>query len=107
MRSVTPENRTPAPTDDASPVPGEPTARYEIRVAGRLPARWSAWFDGLTVTADADGTTVLCGAVVDQSGLHGLIQKLRDLGVPLISLTRLAPDAHTEPQAHPTQGDPT
>lgn len=71
------------PTSDPVPV-------YEIRVAGRLAPRWSSWFDGLDVTdGDDDGTTVIRGPVVDQAALHGLIQKLRDVGVPLLSLTRI------------------
>ena len=61
--------------------------QYEIRVEGHLGTRWAAWFDGLTVTSDSDGTTVLRGSVVDQAALHGLLQKLRDVGIPLISLT--------------------
>lgn len=61
---------------------------YEIRVAGRLGRRWSAWFDGLTVAPGDDGTTVLRGPVPDQAALHGLLSKLRDLGLPLISLTQ-------------------
>lgn len=62
---------------------------YEIRVAGRLATRWSAWFDGLDIATDEDGITVLRGAVVDQAALHGLIQKLRDIGLPLLSLTQV------------------
>jgi hypothetical protein len=58
----------------------------EIRVEGRLGARWAAWFDGLDVVSDDDGTTVLRGSVPDQAALHGLLQKVRDLGIPLISL---------------------
>ena len=63
--------------------------RYEIRVGGRLPARWAAWFDGLTVTAEADGTTAIRGPVADQAALHGLLARARDVGLPLVSLTRL------------------
>ena len=59
---------------------------YEIRLRGRLDARWAAWFDGLTLTTDDDGTTALRGPVADQAALHGLLQRLRDLGVPLISV---------------------
>lgn len=62
---------------------------YEIRVSGHLGSRWVAWFDGLDLATEDDGTTVLRGAVVDQAALHGLLQKLRDIGVPLLSLTRL------------------
>ena len=61
--------------------------QYEIRVEGHLGARWAAWFDGLSVVDEDDGTTVLRGSVVDQAALHGLLQKLRDVGIPLISLT--------------------
>ena len=63
--------------------------RYEIRVEGRLEARWAAWFDGMTMTTHSDGTTVLEGPVVDQAALHGLLQKIRDLGLPLVSVTQL------------------
>lgn len=67
--------------------------QYEVRVKGRLDPRWSAWFDGLSVTAAEDGTTVIRGAVVDQAALHGLLQKLRDVGIPLLSLVELPDDA--------------
>ncbi len=66
--------------------------RYEIRLKGRLDARWAAWFDGLTLTPQSDGTTVIHGPVADQSALHGLLTKVRDTGMPLISVTRIAPD---------------
>ena len=60
--------------------------RYEIRLKGHLDARWSAWFDGLTIAQGSDGTTVIYGPVADQAALHGLLQKTRDLGLPLISV---------------------
>ena len=60
--------------------------QYEIVVKGHLGARWAAWFDGFTVTNEADGTAVLHGSVDDQAALHGLLQRLRDIGIPLISL---------------------
>jgi len=63
--------------------------QYEIRVKGHLDSRWEAWFDGLSLTRADDGTTVIRGPIVDQAALHGLLQKLRDIGVPLISLTQL------------------
>jgi hypothetical protein len=62
--------------------------QYEIRVSGHLAARWGAWFDGMALTRHDDGTTVIHGAVADQSALYGLIRKLNDLGVPLISIHR-------------------
>ena len=65
---------------------------YEIRVNGHLDARWSAWFDGLSLTKEPDGTTVISGPVVDQAALHGLLQKLRDVGMPLISITQVSRD---------------
>ena len=65
--------------------------RYEIRLKGHLDARWAAWFDGLTLTTCRDGTTTIRGLVVDQSALHGLLQRVRDLGLPLISVTRDEP----------------
>ena len=65
--------------------------RYEIRLKGHLDARWAAWFDGLTVTHDSDGTTIIHGPVADQAALHGLLQKTRDLGLPLISVNYIEP----------------
>jgi hypothetical protein len=65
--------------------------RYEIRLKGHLDARWAAWFDGLTLTNDRDGTTVIHGPVTDQAALYGLLQKTRDLGLPLISVTYIEP----------------
>jgi hypothetical protein len=61
---------------------------YEIRLTGHLDARWAAWFDGLTVSHEGDGTTVISGPIADQAALHGLLQRVRDLGLPLVSVTR-------------------
>lgn len=60
--------------------------RYEIRVVGHLDDHWSTWFDGLAISHEEDGTTALRGAVTDQAELHGLLAKVRDLGVTLISV---------------------
>ena len=103
---VSNEHRTSPPAAGRSVADGA-VPRYEIRVAGRLAPRWSAWFDGLTIATDPDGTTVIRGPVVDQAALHGLIQKLRDVGIPLLALTRLPTDAPDEPPARPNQGEPT
>ena len=65
--------------------------RYEIRLKGHLDSRWTAWFDGLTLTHDSDGTTIIRGLVADQAALHGLLQKVRDLGLPLVSVTQVEP----------------
>ena len=63
--------------------------RYEIRVKGHLDSRWADWFDGLSFTHESDGTTTLYGPVVDQAALHGLLRKVRDLGLPVISVTHV------------------
>jgi hypothetical protein len=65
--------------------------RYEIRVAAHLDDRWSGWFDDLTLTAHRDGTTSLTGPVADQAQLHGLLAKIRDLGLTLVSVEVLTP----------------
>ena len=78
----------------AGAIAHEPIRHYEIRVEGRLTPRWSAWFDGFTVETEAsDGTTVMRGPVIDQAALHGLLQKLRDVGLPLVSLAEVPVDA--------------
>ena len=61
---------------------------YQIRIQGHLDQRWASWFDGLTLTHDEDGTTLLQGHVADQAALHGLLTKVRDMGLPLVSVTR-------------------
>jgi hypothetical protein len=63
--------------------------QYEIRLKGHLASRWATWFAPMTLTADSDGTTVLVGPVVDQAALHGLLHKVRDLGLPLLSVIQL------------------
>lgn len=65
---------------------------YEIRIVGHLDTRWADRFEGLRFTHESDGTTVLCGPVVDQAALHGLLRKVRDLGLPLVSVTRVEPE---------------
>jgi hypothetical protein len=76
-----------------TPTPDRPrVGRYEIRIMGHLDARWAAWFDGLTVSHESDGTTILSGPIADQAALHGVIQRVRDLGLPLVSVTQIGPD---------------
>ena len=70
--------------------------RYEIRLTGHLHERWAAWFDGLTVSRHNDGTTVIGGTLPDQAALHGLLQRVRDLGMPLISVTEVDADPPPE-----------
>jgi hypothetical protein len=62
---------------------------YEIRIQGHLDEHWTNWFGGLNLTLEDDGTTLLTGPVVDQAALHGLLRKVRDLGLPLISVMRV------------------
>lgn len=69
-----------------------PSDVYEICVRGVLDASWSAWFDGLEVTSDQAGQTRIAGPVVDQAALHGLLAKVRDLRLPLLSVRRIDPD---------------
>jgi hypothetical protein len=76
--------------------------QYEIRLKGHLEARWAAWFDGLTVTPGSDGTTIIHGLVADQAALHGLLQKTRDLGLPLISVNYVEPGQPPAPATRPS-----
>ena len=71
-------------------------AIYEIKVKGGLDARWAAWFDGLTVTAVQDETTIT-GCITDQPALHGLLARIRDLGLPLVSVQCMALDRGATP----------
>jgi hypothetical protein len=64
---------------------------YEIRLKGHLDDRWSDWFGGLTITLEDNGDTLLTGLVVDQAALHGLLKKVRDLGMPLVSVNFVNP----------------
>jgi hypothetical protein len=70
--------------------PGRPTV-YQIRLKGHLDSQWTDWFGGLTITLEDDGDTILTGPVVDQAALHGLLKKVRDLGMPLVSVGPVGP----------------
>lgn len=76
------------------------SAFYQIRLRGHLGQVWTGWFDGLAITRDDNGDTLLTGAVADQPALHGLLRKIRDLGLTLVAVNRL--DASAEPD-HPTK----
>ena len=80
------------PAMDQSPRRCREPQPYEIRLQGHLNARWATWVDGLTFTHEIEGTTTLRGPPLDQAALHGLLTRIRDLGVPIISLRRLCPD---------------
>jgi hypothetical protein len=83
-------------TERRNPPPHRPEAgRYEIRLTGHLDAQWTAWFDGLTVDQKSDGTTVISGPIADQAALHGVLQRVRDLGLPLVSVVRVEGDRST------------
>jgi len=66
--------------------------RYEIRLKGHLDSQWTDWFEGLTITIEDNGDTLLTGPVIDQAALHGLLKKVRDLGLPLVSVSPVEPD---------------
>src|SRR5450432_790669 len=65
---------------------------YEIRIKGHLDSRWADWFEGLTIILEDNGETLLTGPVIDQAALHGLLRKVRDLGLPLISVIQVKPE---------------
>jgi hypothetical protein len=70
--------------------PGQPML-YQIRIKGHLGPEWTEWFEGLTITLGESGETLLTGPVVDQAALHGLLKKVRDLGMPLLAVNRVEP----------------
>jgi hypothetical protein len=74
------------------------TGRYEIRLKGHLDDRWADWFDGLSITLEDNGETLLTGLVVDQAALHGLLRKVRDLGLPLVSVIHVKPEQPDVPE---------
>jgi hypothetical protein len=80
-------------------MPPSECGAYEIRVGGHLAPRWAALFDGMSLTAQDDGTTVIRGAVADQAALYGLLRTLSDIGVPLLAVTPTTPG---EPGTTPT-----
>jgi len=81
--------------------PGQPMV-YQIRIKGHLGREWTDWFGGLTITALDNGETLLIGAVVDQAALHGLLRKVRDVGLPLLSVGCVKPDQAEESDVNET-----
>jgi hypothetical protein len=78
---------------------------YQIRIKGHLGSQWTDWFEGLTITLEENGETLLTGPVVDDAALHGLLKKVRDLGMPLLSVHRVEPDqadvSDSDNETHP------
>ena len=71
---------------------------YQIRIKGHLSPQWADWFEGLTITLEEDGNTLLTGTVIDQAALHGLLKKVRDLAAPLLSVNYVEPDQQDTPE---------
>ncbi len=83
---------------------GEPGC-YGIRLKGHLDGRWANWFEGMTITLEENGNTLLTGPVIDQAALHGLLRKVRDLGLPLLSVNRIEPSQNETCQHHSKKGE--
>lgn len=74
---------------------------YQIRIRGHLDPQWTDWFGGLTITLEEDGDTLLTGTVIDQAALHGWLKKVRDLGMPLLSVNSVGPSRQDVPDVKP------
>jgi hypothetical protein len=86
---------------DPKTASSQPVA-YQIRVQGHLGHQWIDWFDGLTITLEEDGNTLFTGPVIDQAALYGLLKKVRDLGIPLLSVNRIEPGLAEASEAKPS-----
>jgi hypothetical protein len=82
---------------DAETEPGQPMV-YQIRIKGQLGPQWTDWFEGMRIEPEDDGDTLLTGPVLDQAALFGLLRKVRDLGVPLLSVARVKSDHADAPE---------
>ncbi len=78
-------------SNELEPEPTSQRVVYQIRLKGHLGPQWTDWFEGMTMTLEENGDTLLTGPVIDQAALHGLLKKVRDLGMPLVSVNRVNP----------------
>jgi len=78
---------------------------YQIKIKGHLGHRWTDWFEGLTVTLEENGDTLLTGTMVDQAALYGLLKRVRDLGIPLLSVNAVGPSPQDTPDVKTQQAD--
>ncbi len=93
-------------TNEQSPEPDvNRLMMYQIKIKGHLNQQWMDWFDGLTVALEEDGHTILSGSVVDQSALHGILKKIRDLGMPLLSVNSTDPNQTFTADTDEVEGD--
>jgi hypothetical protein len=83
-------------------IPNTEPMIYQIRIKGHLGPQWADWFEGLTITLEDNGDTLLTGSVIDQAALHGLLKKVRDLGMPLLSVNRIEPGQADAPEVKPS-----
>jgi len=83
-------------------LPAASTAHYRIRIKGQLAAHWAEWFDGMTITHRDNGETVLEGPVIDQAALHGMLNHIRDLGLPLLAVDRVELGGETATNTDPS-----
>lgn len=78
---------------------------FQIKIKGHLGQQWASWFDGLTIALEEDGNTLLSGPIADQSALHGILKKIRNLGMPLLSVNTIDPDQASKADTDPLIGD--
>lgn len=83
----------------------DPRQVFQIRIKGHLSQQWTDWFEGMTITLEEDGSTLLSGSVLDQSALHGILKKIRNLGMPLLSIHSVDADQPIEAKTDSVTGD--
>jgi hypothetical protein len=93
------ESRIMSDKINANPEPNQ-SLIYRIKIKGHLGSQWTDWFEGMTITAKDDGETLITGSVADQAALYGLLKKVRDLGIPLVSVSPVEPETPATDQAN-------